>query len=381
MADLSVRFAGLELANPVIAASGPATRDYERIKRCVEAGAAVVTKSIPTLPAPIPRPRLSILKGIGMQNIDTFSEYDVGRWVREIREAKRLGVPLIASVAAEDPERMLEVARAVEDAGADMIELNLSCPHALMGKIISTDEELTESYVKMVKEEVGIPVMAKLTPNVSEIAPIAVAAEKAGADAVSAIDTLKCLIGVDLERGEPLLPVFGGYSGPAIKPIALRCVAEIALKVGVPVSGVGGIMSWRDAAEMLMIGATTVQLCTAIMWRGYKAITEVVRGLEGFMERKGYSGSRELIGKALKKLVPPERFYKMPVKPLKAGVDENLCNGCGICEQVCFYDAVKVVEGRAKVDREACDGCGLCAQLCPRGAISLAVQALGSGGA
>jgi len=374
MVDLSVNFAGLELANPVIAASGPATRDYWRIRRCVEAGAAaVVTKSIPTVPAPIPRPRLAVLRNLGMQNIDTFSEYDAERWVREIAKAKELGVPVIASLAAEDPDKLAPLARAVEEAGADMIELNLSCPHALMGKIISTDEGLTGSYVKMVKEEVSIPVMAKLTPNVAEIAPIAVAAEKAGADAVSAIDTVRCLIGVDLERAEPLLPVFGGYSGPGIKPIALRCVAEIALAVKIPVSGVGGIMSWRDAAEMLMLGATTVQLCTAIMWRGYKAITSVVRGLREFMEERGYSSSRELVGRALGKLIPSERFYRMPVKPIKARVDKNLCNGCGICEEVCFYDAARVSGGVAEIVLEACDGCGLCAQLCPRGAISLRV--------
>ena len=375
MIDLSVELADLDLNNPILVASGPATKDFIHMKKCVDAGAAaVVTKTVVPVPVPVPSPRLAVFDGIGMQNIDTFSEHEVKIWIeREISETRKLGVPIIVSIASGELDKLINLAKTMEQAEVDMIELNLSCPHALEGRIISADAELTESYVKQVKEAIDLPVMPKLTPNVTDIAQIAGIAETAGADAISAINTIKCLIGVDINLGKAILPTFGGYSGPAIKPIALRCIAEIASLVKIPVSGIGGIMSWKDVIEMLMIGATTVQLCTAIMWRGYKTISDIISGVKGFMERNEYSCPKEFIGRALENLVPSEKFYEIPTKPLKAFVNKKLCTGCGLCMHSCFCDAIYVVDGVAEVESALCDGCGLCAQLCPRNAVYLAV--------
>jgi dihydropyrimidine dehydrogenase (NAD+) subunit PreA len=220
-----------------------------------------------------------------------------------------------------------------------------------------------------VKEAVDVPVTVKLSPNFAYLDEIALAVQRAGADAISATNSVQALFGVDIETGGLILPAFGGYSGPAIKPITLRCVAKIARVVEIPISGIGGVSNWRDVVEYIMVGASTVQTCTAVMWRGLKVFNELSSGLRSFMERKGYETIDDFRGIALKHLTTVEELAEE--EPMYASVNAGLCNGCKICVGVCSYDAISMKSDKAKIDKNRCDGCALCKAWCPTGSIEL----------
>ncbi|KUO42074.1 MAG: hypothetical protein APU95_03645 [Hadesarchaea archaeon YNP_N21] len=382
MVDISVDFAGVKLANPIILASGGPGWDGEHLKRCAQAGAgALVPKSIGPPARWLHHPRvgrMGLIKVgktvIGMINLELFSTLPLEQWIeKELRIAAEGGAPIIASVVADpEPANTAKVAKQVVDTGyASMIEINVSCPMPAekVGMHIGRDPKLTAEQVKAVKEAVSVPVSVKLSPNFAYIPELAKAAELAGADAITATNSVQALYGVDVETGRLILPAFGGYSGPAIRPITLRCVAQAAKATSIPVCGIGGISSWRDVVEYIMVGATAVQTCTAVMWRGLGVFKELADGLKAFMERKGYRSIEDFRGVALRDLTTVEELAQR--EPLHASVNEDLCNGCGICERVCSYDAIKVIEGKAKPNPALCDGCGLCKAWCPTEAIDL----------
>ncbi|MEM3421986.1 MAG: 4Fe-4S binding protein [Candidatus Hadarchaeum sp.] len=382
MADISVDFAGVKLANPIILASGGPGWDGEHLKRCAKAGAGgLVPKSIGPPARWLQHPRtgrMALVKVgktvIGMINLELFSTLPLEQWIeKELRIAAEGGAPIIASVVADpEPANTAKVAKQVVDTGyASMIEVNVSCPMPVekVGMHIGRDPKLVAEQIKAVKEAISLPVSIKLSPNFAYIPELAKAAEQAGADAITATNSVQGLYGVDVETGKLVLPAFGGYSGPAIRPITLRCVAQAARATKIPVCGIGGISSWRDVVEYIMVGATTVQVCTAVMWRGLGVFKELADGLKSFMERKGYERIEDFRGIALKDLTTVEELAQR--KPVHASVNEDLCTGCGVCERVCSYDAIKVVEGNAKANQELCDGCGLCKAWCPVEAIDL----------
>lgn len=382
MADLRVNFAGVELANPIILASGGPGWDGEHLKRCGLAGAgAVIPKSIGPPARWLHHPRVGRMNlfriqkmPYGMINLELFSTIPLEQWLeKELKFAYEGGVPIIASVVADpDPSNTQKIASRVVDTGyVSMVEINVSCPMPVekVGMHIGRDPKLTAEQTKAVKEAVNVPVTVKLSPNFAYIGEIAKAAEKAGADAISATNSVQALYGVDIETGKPILPAFGGYSGPAIKPITLRCVAQVAQAVRIPISGIGGISNWRDVVEFIMIGATTIQTCTAIMWRGLKVFKELSDGLKSFMERKGYERIEDFKGIALKHLTTVEELATR--EPMHAAVDKDLCNGCKICVTVCSYDAIQMIADKAETDPQKCDGCGLCRAWCPTDAIEL----------
>jgi len=382
MVDISVNFGGVQLTNPIILASGAPGWSGEHLKKAALAGAgAVIPKSIGSPAKWLNHPRVGRIgvirinkKPIGMINLELFSTLPLEQWVKkELKIAAEGGAPVIASVVANpDPSSTQKIASTVADTGyVSMIEVNVSCPMPAekVGMHIGRDPKLTAEQVKAVKEAVDLPVMVKLSPNFAYIDEIAKAAEKAGADAISATNSVQALYGIDIENGRPILPAFGGYSGPAIKPITLRCVAKIAKTVKIPISGIGGISSWRDVVEFIMAGATTVQICTAVMWRGLRVFKEFSSSLKPFMERKGYEKITDFKGIALKYLTTVEELAMK--EPMHAMVDEPLCNGCSICVNLCQYDAIQIVKGTAKVNSEKCDGCGLCKEFCPTSAIKL----------
>jgi dihydropyrimidine dehydrogenase (NAD+) subunit PreA len=380
MPDLSVNFAGLKLANPIILASGGPGWDGRHLKMCSQAG-AVVPKSIGPPARWLQHPRRGRMnlvkvdnKVIGMVNLELFSTLPLEQWIeKELKVAAQGGMPIIASVVANpEPANTAEVARKVVATGyASMIEINVSCPMPVekVGMHIGRSPQLTAEQIKAVKEAVEVPVSVKLSPNFAYIAELAVAAERAGADAITATNSVQALYGVDVETGRLVLPAFGGYSGPAIRPITLRCVAQAARATKIPICGVGGISSWRDVVEYIMIGATAVQTCTAVMWWGLGVFKELADGVKSFMERKGYEKIEDFRGIALKDLKTVEELAQL--EPLHASVEEDVCNGCGVCERVCSYDAIKLVDGKAKASPELCDGCGLCKAWCPVEAIKL----------
>lgn len=198
---------------------------------------------------------------------------------------------------------------------------------------------------------------------------IAQAAVEAGVDAITISNSIRSFAGVDIETGKPYLRGYGGYTGPAIKPIIMRHFSEVARAVKVPLSAVGGVSSWREVVEYIMLGATTVQLATAVMWEGLSKVGKILSGLAEFMDRKGYRTIEDFRGIALPYIKTVEELAQEP--PRFANINPDLCKNCDICSRVCFYGAIHQEDGRTWADREACDGCGLCAQWCPAGAIEL----------
>ncbi|MEM4157516.1 MAG: NAD-dependent dihydropyrimidine dehydrogenase subunit PreA, partial [Candidatus Methanomethylicaceae archaeon] len=307
--DISVKFCNLELESPYLLSSAPPTCTGEMIMRAFEAGwAGAVTKTIKPDKTPVYdlKNRFGVMgfetkQMILFENIEEVSKRPVGTWVNEIKEIKRKfpEKALIGSIMAECKEEdWEELARVVSEAGVDMLELNFGCPHGMpergMGAFIGQRTELIQKLTKAAKRGSSVPVMVKLTPNVTDIAFTAKAAEEAGADAISAINTVLGLIGINIDTFEPIptvdgMSTFGGLSGPGVKPIGLRCVAQIAQTTNIPVSGIGGITTWKDAVEYLLVGAGSVQVCTAVMWRGYRIISDFVDGLTNYLADKGFS--------------------------------------------------------------------------------------------
>lgn len=388
MASLSVEFAGITFENPFLLSSAPPSKDGSQIKRAIENGwGGAVTKSLLLVPDKNTRPRLGFLKLgkklIGMSNFEMATELSLDRWKKEIAIAKEPGAPILGSIMADsNPENWVKLTKVIEETKIDMLELNVSCPHMSpekhMGALIGQDSELTSLITKNVNENCSIPVMVKLTPNVTSVPVITRAAKKGGADAISAINTVLSLIGVDIETGIPVpssqgKSSFSGYSGPGVRPIALRVVAEIAQAVNLPISGMGGVDSWKSAVEFLMVGATTVQVCTAIMWKGYKIVENWKKNLLNFMEKKGYDSVNEFIGKSLQYLHPFSDFETEP--PIKAKViHAEKCTGCGICVTSCrdgAYNAITLEDKDVRINDALCDGCGLCVNLCPHKVLAI----------
>jgi len=384
MVDLSVEIAGVRFRNPIWTASMTFGWSGEALRRAGEAGAgAVVPKSIGSPKETFQHPRCGRMKlfrhsgvPIGMQNNEIFSTLPLDEWLdTELSLAAKGGAKLAVSIVAnEEPERTAKIARQIADAGlADILELNISCPMPArgVGMNIGKHPNLAADQVCAVKAACpDLPLMPKLTPNVSDVAEVACACAEAGADAIAAANSVQALVGIDIETGKPLLPAYGGYSGPAVRPIMLRCVAQIAQAIDIPVCGIGGIGSWEHAVEMMMAGASAVQLGTAVLWHGYEVITRTVRGLEQFMERKGFRRPSEFIGMALGSMTTTEEMATRP--PVAAFISQDKCIACGRCLTVCGYDAISVDgSGEYRAIPSACDGCGLCAEVCPAGAIQL----------
>lgn len=298
--SLAVEVAGLRLRNPTMNAAGVLGISMPLLKRVYEGGAgAVVTKSL----GPIPRsghlnPTLISVEG-GVLNAMGLPNPGADYYVEAIRALKREGVPVVASFFGASIEEFREVAGVLSDSGADALEVNVSCPNVEeeMG-MLGADCLNTEKVTAAVKEVSKPPVFVKLSPNVTDIAEIARAAERGGADAITAVNTLKG-IAVDVDFRRPVLTnVTGGLSGPAIKPVALRCVWEVSKAVDLPVIGCGGISDWRDAVEYLLCGASAVEVGTAIMDGGYDIFGEITRGIRGYLEANGFRAVKEVVGLA-----------------------------------------------------------------------------------
>jgi len=300
--SLTLEIAGLKLQNPTMLASGILGLSATPLERIVEGGAAaVVTKSVGLNPRigyanpTIVQTECGVINAMGLPNPG------IGAFAAEIQEMKKLGVPIIVSIYGFSPGEFAETAARAIEAGADAVELNLSCPHVKKtGAEIGVNPQLAAEVVKKVKDKVDAPVFAKLTPNIVDITKLAVAVEKAGADAVTAINTVRAMA-IDIETAKPILAnKFGGLSGPAIKPIAVRCVYEIYREVRVPIIGCGGITSWQDAVEFLLAGASAIQIGTAIAFRGLQIFAQIVEGIKEYMAKKDFRSVTQIVGMAHK---------------------------------------------------------------------------------
>jgi dihydropyrimidine dehydrogenase (NAD+) subunit PreA len=388
VADLSVTFAGIHSENPFWLASAPPTNTGEQVMRAFDLGwGGAVWK---TLSDPIINVS-SRLAGfdfadrrmMGMSNIELSTDRSLEVNFREMSEVKRRFPErvLIASLMmAADRQAWVDLARRAEDTGCDALELNFGCPHGMsergMGAAIGQVPEYTREITSWVKAAAQRPVLVKLTPNVTDVAFVARAAKEGGADGIALINTVASIGGVDLDSFTPRPVVAGrssiaGYCGPAVKPIALYQVARVARSgADLPLSGIGGIETWRDAAEFILLGATTVQICTAVMHHGFRIIDDLCEGLSDYLDEKGLPHPAALRGRALERMGAWEELdlsYRVV-----AQVDEKTCVGCGVCYVACRDGGHQAIEMRraeerslARVLEDRCVGCNLCSLICP----------------
>lgn len=382
MADLHVNYCGVTYKNPLVLASATPGWDGEAMRRAAEAGiGGVIPKTIGPKQDWAAHPKngrffLHKYQGrpIGQINMELFTTMTRDAWVeKELALAKAGGAVMQVSILAmPEPEDTAQLVMELQDTGmVDLFELNVSCPMpaSTVGMHIGKSAERTYQQIKAAKAVSKVPFTVKMTPNVSDMVEIAAAAKEAGADGLTISNSVRSFAGVDIETGKPYLRSYGGYTGPAIRPIVMRHLSEVARNVDIPLSAVGGVNSYRDIVEYIMLGATTVQLCTAIMWNGYSVVTKMLDDLSKWMDEKGYSSLDEIRGCALADITTVEELAKEPAKT--AYVDQSLCTGCGKCQKVCFYRAISG-EGKNKVvDPAVCDGCGACEMWCPAAAVRL----------
>ncbi len=361
---LAVDFMGLQLKNPLIVAAGPWSGSSKKIKESFAAGAAaVVTETIVSEPTFDVNPRLAY-NGSGLQNIRRYSNRSFEEWIDEIGEVKSCGGIVIASVLARTASEIGYIAEKVERAGADALELGIACPMGEGIEVIASDPSRVYSLTKGVVEKVKIPVMVKLSQNMTNMGQVARFVEVAGGNGISAIDTVRCILGVDINKGTPLLPTYGGYSGPPIRPMGLASVASIAQSTSLPVCGVGGIENYTHVIEYLMLGAAAVQIGTSLILYGVDRLSEILEELQEWMNKNGIQDINQIRGIALKEL---KSFDDIKIEPKKA-VLNDLCDrlDCNRCIDCCGISRAITREDEAIfIDTEECTGCGLCRDVCP----------------
>jgi dihydropyrimidine dehydrogenase (NAD+) subunit PreA len=416
MADLTTNFAGIRSPNPFWLASGPPTNCGDQVMRAFDAGwGGAVWKTIGEPIVNVSSRYSSIdwngSRMMGLNNIELISDRPIETNLREINEVKKRYPhhAVIASLMVESTrEAWHEIVKRAEGAGADGLELNFGCPHGMsergMGSAVGQVPEYTRTITEWVKEAARTPVLVKLTPNVSDIRVSARAATEGGADGLSAINTINSITGVDLDTLTPRpdvhgLSAHGGYCGPAVKPIALHMVQQIASdpKSHIPISAIGGISGWREAAEFILLGAGCLQACTAPMHYGYRIVEDMIDGLANWMDEKGFRTLGDFRGLSLPRVTDWKNLdlnYK-----IVARINPEKCIGCQLCYTACWDGAHQCIhvdrfsrpeeEAAAhrsaivstppvttvshavplsripRVDEQECVGCNLCWLVCP----------------
>ncbi|MBK8581932.1 MAG: NAD-dependent dihydropyrimidine dehydrogenase subunit PreA [Flavobacteriales bacterium] len=388
MADLRTNLAGIKSPNPFWLASAPPTNSGYQIMKAFDAGwggAVWKTLGVPVVNVSSRYGSLNYRDNrmMGFNNIELITDRPLKDNLREISEVKKRfpDHAVIASLMVETREEWHNIVRDVENAGADGIELNFGCPHGMcergMGSAVGQEPKVLQTIVEWVKEVAKIPVITKLTPNISDITRPARAARAGGSDAISLINTIQSVIGVDLDTFVPSPNVDGkstngGYCGPAVKPIALNMLKNCAQdkQVGIPISGIGGVENWRDAAEFILLGATSVQVCTAVMHFGFGIIRDLKTGLERYMDEKGFKTIEDFRGKALPNILHWEDLnlkYKVV-----ADINKDKCIGCQLCYTACEDGAHQAIslssdpaDRKPTIIEENCVGCNLCSIVCP----------------
>lgn len=394
--DLTVNFLGIRCENPFFLSSSVVASSYEMVAKAFEAGwAGACWKTIGNF---VPRevsPRFDRLEKenntfIGFKNIEQISDHPLEENLEFIKRLKKEYPTkiIIASIMGQTEAEWSGLAEKVEKAGADVVECNFSCPHMTaegLGSDVGTNPELVFRYTRAAKAGTGLPVLAKMTPNLGNMEIPALAAVEGGADGIAAINTVKSVMNVDLSSfstGPDVLgsSSVGGYSGKAVKPVALRFIRDMKsnprLK-NIPISGMGGIETWRDGAEFLAMGCTNLQVTTAVMQYGYRIIQDLTEGLGLYLAEKGFSSVAGLVGKALPHIVPAQQLDRTTICYPK--FNRENCISCGRCCISCYdggHQAIRMDEKTGKVilDGKKCVGCHLCVLVCPAGAVSPGVR-------
>lgn len=358
--NISTSLCETKLSNPLILAAGPYGRDSKTLSRAVKAGfGAVTTKTIRLVAARNVSPNLAKAGRDSLVNAEKWSDIPFRKWVeQEIPYVKSLGVPVIASIGFTAKETR-KIAPSIQDAGADFIET------------VTYDALEILPMVKAVKSVVEVPVIVKLSGNWQTFTKIAVKAEKLGADAISAIDSVGPTLAIDVETGKPSLGSINGegwLSGSSIQSLAVRCVADAARNVNIPVIGIGGVSNGVDVVEMVMAGASCVGLCTAPILHGLQVVDRIKMELVEFMIRKGYKCLDEMQGLALMRSTIRGKEGNEKLYP---SIDVEKCSLCELCVNTCPYQALTTTEERIFHEKNKCLSCGLCYSICPHRAITL----------
>lgn len=390
MADLRSEFVGIRSPNPFWLASAPPTDKEVNVRRAFAAGwGGVVWKTLGLDPhiVNVNGPRYGAIWGadrrlLGLNNIELITDRPLAVNLREIKAVKRDWpdrAMVVSLMVPCDEESWRAILPLVEETGADGVELNFGCPHGMsergMGSAVGQVPEYIAMVARWCKAATRMPVIVKLTPNITDIRHPARAALAGGADAVSLINTVSSITSVDLESFSPEPSIdgkgsHGGYCGPAVKPIALNMVAEIARDPetrGLPISGIGGVTTWRDAAEFMALGAGTVQVCTAAMTYGFRIVGELVAGLSTWMDEQGHADLAAFRGRAVPNVTDWQYLNLNYVA--KARIDQALCIHCGRCYAACedtSHQAIAMLPGRIfEVKDDECVACNLCVNVCP----------------
>ena len=387
--SLAIDFCGIKCENPFFLASSAVCTNYEMVAKAFEAGwGGVFYKTICLQEIKEVSPRFDAMHSnathgdfYGFRNMEQLSENPVDMDFDILRRLKQ-DYPtkvVIASIMGQKEEEWMKLAKMAEAADCDAVELNFSCPqmkHKGMGSDVGQSPELVKTYTACVKQSVKIPVIPKMTPNITHIAEPAMACVEAGADAISAINTIKSVT-MDTSAEVTGRRTISGYSGRAVRPIALRHILELA-QMGdgriVELSGIGGIETWRDAMEFIQLGCSNVQVCTAAMQYGYRIIDDLILGLQRYMAKRGVNELQQLVGESLEKFLNPDHLDRDTI--IYPKFDKELCVGCGRCEMSCYDGGHQAIvfnyeTRQPRLIGTKCVGCHLCRLVCPAGAIGV----------
>ncbi|MCH7973774.1 MAG: NAD-dependent dihydropyrimidine dehydrogenase subunit PreA [Bacteroidetes bacterium] len=389
MADLSINCGGIKSPNPFwLASAPPSNTAYQNCKAFEQGWGGTVWK---TIGEPVMNVcnryggfDLNGVKLAGLNNIELISDRHIDTNFKEIAETKKLWpdrAVIVSLMVESKKETWQDIVKRTVDTGCDGIELNYGCPHGMsergMGAAVGQVPEYCKMITEWVTEVSTIPVLVKLTPNVTDIIYPARAAKQANADGLSLINTINSIIGIDLDTLEIQPSVagkgsHGGYAGPAVKPIALHLVSQVVRdpEVGLPISGIGGINNWKDALEFILLGATSVQVCTAVMHYGFRIVEDMIDGLNTWMDEKGFKTLDEVRGKSLQRIDDFGNFNLL--HKTTARIDQDKCIHCNLCYVACEDGAHQCIDlipvnghNKTVVREEDCVGCDLCAIVCP----------------
>lgn len=387
MPDLSTNCAGIRSPNPFWLASAPPANSGGQVQRAFDhgwGGAVWKTLGVPiqNVSSRFGAVNVGGTRAVGFNNIELITDRPLEVNFREIYETKKKYPKhaVVVSLMVETRQEWQDIIKRAVDAGADGLELNFGCPHGMcergMGSAVGQEPKVNQEITSWAVDFSPVPVLVKLTPNVADIVPHGLAAQAGGAQGVALINTIKSIIGVDIDRMVPMPRVGnqstnGGYCGSAVKPIALHMVAQLARhpKFDIPISGIGGVANWRDAVEFILLGSSSVQVCTEVMLRGYRIVEDMIEGLTEYMREHDFETIDQMVGKAIpgySEWGDLDLNYETVAK-----IDAQACIGCQLCMVACHDGAHQCIHPNPDgsrvptVDESECVGCNLCQIVCP----------------